>query len=148
MIVTPAGMNIYPDDLEAALRLQKEVRDCVVVGLERGGNAEPCAVLILRDRSPGSSSEVSLIVQRTNETLAEYQRMRSWFVWPEEDFPRSATQKPKRNVIREAAEAGLRGQTPSNSASPLAELLMRITGRTLPSCKTCRRRQTSKTGWG
>ncbi len=50
VIVTPAGMNIYPDDLEAALRLQKGVRDCVVVGLERGGNAEPCAVLILRDR--------------------------------------------------------------------------------------------------
>ncbi len=50
VIVTPAGMNIYPEDLEAALREQKEVRDCVVVGLERGGNAEPCAVLILRDQ--------------------------------------------------------------------------------------------------
>ena len=53
VIVTPAGMNIYPEDLEAALRQQKEVRDCVVVGLERGGNAEPCAVLILRDRYVG-----------------------------------------------------------------------------------------------
>ena len=51
VIVTPAGMNIYPEDLEGALRQQKEVRDCVVVGLERGGNAEPCAVLILRDRN-------------------------------------------------------------------------------------------------
>jgi len=43
VIVTPAGMNIYPEDLEAALRGQNEVRDCAVVGLERGGNAEPCA---------------------------------------------------------------------------------------------------------
>ena len=49
VIVTREGMNIYPDDLEAALRQQSEVRDCVVVGLEHGGNAEPCAVLILRD---------------------------------------------------------------------------------------------------
>jgi len=133
VIVTPAAMNIYPDDLEAALRVQREVRDCVVVGLERGGNAEPCAVLILRDYGPESSAEVPGIVQRANETLGEYQRMRSWFVWPEEDFPRSATQKPKRNLIREAAEAGLRGQALANSASPLAELLMRITGRTLPN---------------
>jgi long-chain acyl-CoA synthetase len=118
VIVTPAGMNIYPEDLEAALRGQKEVRDCVVVGLERGGNAEPCAVLILRDRSPDAdrppardvpndvpSDIVQAIVQRANETLAEYQRMRTWFVWPEEDFPRSSTQKPRRNVIRDAVEA-------------------------------------------
>ncbi|PYX49494.1 MAG: long-chain fatty acid--CoA ligase, partial [Acidobacteria bacterium] len=48
VIVTPAGMNVYPEDLEAALRRQPEVKDCVVVGIEREGNAEPCAVLILR----------------------------------------------------------------------------------------------------
>jgi long-chain acyl-CoA synthetase len=141
VIVTPAGMNIYPEDLEAALRAQKEVRDCVVVGLERGGNAEPCAVLILRDRIPDASAviaqdfdsdgkaDVNAIVQRANETLAEYQRMRTWFVWPEEDFPRSATQKPRRNVIREAVEAALSGQPAASAASPLAELLTRITGR-------------------
>src|SRR5208282_592575 len=132
VIVTPAGMNIYPEDLEAALRGQKELRDCVVVGLERGGNAEPCAVLILRDRTPDASALAAQgVVQRANETLAEYQRMRAWFVWPDEDFPRSATQKPRRNVIRDAVEAGLRGESAANavSASPLAELLTRITGR-------------------
>ena len=142
VIVTPAGMNIYPEDLEAALRGQKEVRDCVVVGLERGGNAEPCAVLILRDRNSNAEAvdvqagdkktvDVKTIVQRANETLAEYQRMRTWFVWPEEDFPRSSTQKPRRNVIRDAVEAGLRGQVPANAASPLSELLTRITGRSI-----------------
>ncbi len=142
VIVTPAGMNIYPEDLEAALRGQKEVRDCVVVGLERGGNAEPCAVLILRDRNSNAEAvdvqagdnktvDVKTIVQRANETLAEYQRMRTWFVWPEEDFPRSSTQKPRRNVIRDAVEAGLRGQAPANAASPLSELLTRITGRSI-----------------
>jgi long-chain acyl-CoA synthetase len=130
VIVTPAGMNIYPEDLEAALRGRKEVRDCVVVGLERGGNAEPCAVLILRDaQAVDLKTDVKTIVQRANETLAEYQRMRSWFVWPDEDFPRSSTQKPRRNVIRDAVEAGLRGQALANAASPLSELLTRITGR-------------------
>jgi long-chain acyl-CoA synthetase len=137
VIVTPAGMNIYPEDLEAALRRQKEVRDCVVVGLERGGNAEPCAVLILRDRNSHARAadkktiDVKTIVQRANETLAEYQRMRAWFVWPDEDFPRSSTQKPRRNVIRDAVEAGLRGQALANAASPLSELVTRITGRSI-----------------
>ncbi|MBZ5613696.1 MAG: AMP-binding protein [Acidobacteriia bacterium] len=125
VIVTPAGMNIYPEDLEASLRQQEEVKDCVVVGLERGGNAEPCAVLILRD---SHSSDGARPVSRANESLADYQRMRTWFVWPEEDFPRSSTQKPRRNVIRDAVEAALSGQAPTNAASPLAELLTRITG--------------------
>ncbi|MGB8774891.1 MAG: AMP-binding protein [Terriglobales bacterium] len=147
VIVTPAGMNIYPEDLEAALRAQKEVRDCVVVGLERGGNAEPCAVLILRDRSAGDAAvvgedfdgEVKNIVERANKTLAEYQRMHRWFVWPEEDFPRSATQKPRRNVIRDAAEGAFAGQTATatdksiRSTRTLAELLARITGRPMES---------------
>ena len=37
VIVTPAGMNVYPEDLEAALRRQPEVKDCVVVALPRKG---------------------------------------------------------------------------------------------------------------
>ena len=55
VIVNREGMNIYPDDLEAALRHQPEVRDCVVVPLEQGGNAEPCAALLLRDSSDPES---------------------------------------------------------------------------------------------
>ena len=59
VIVTPAGMNVYPEDLEAALRRQPEVKDCVVIALPRDGNAEPCAVLILRDwrRRSGAGSQ-------------------------------------------------------------------------------------------
>jgi long-chain acyl-CoA synthetase len=125
VIVTPAGMNVYPEDLEAALRTQREVRDCTVVGLERGGNAEPCAVLILRDRS----ADAKAIVARANEALAEYQRMRSWFVWPEEDFPRTSTGKPRRNVVCDAVEASLRRQAVAGSASALSELVARVTGR-------------------
>ncbi|MBZ5655591.1 MAG: AMP-binding protein [Acidobacteriia bacterium] len=133
VIVTPAGMNVYPEDLEAALRAQKEVRDCVVVGLERGGNEEPCAVLILCERG----ADVEAVVARANQALAEYQRMRTWFVWPEEDFPRTSTQKPRRNVIQQAVEVGLRDRTGEGArastdiagASPLAELLSKVTGR-------------------
>ena len=128
VIVTPAGMNVYPEDLEAALRLQKEVRDCIVVGLDRGGNAEPCAVLILREEAD-DESQVPAIVQRANASLAEYQRMRNWYVWRDEDFPRSSTQKPRRNLIRETVEANLQGRAAANDSSPLAGLLMRITGR-------------------
>jgi long-chain acyl-CoA synthetase len=132
VIVTPAGMNIYPEDLETALRRQPEVKDCVVVGMDRGGNAEPCAVVILRRDAGGKDAKLDDVVGRANQELAEYQRMRMWIAWPEEDFPRTGTQKPRRNVIREMAQAQLL-QRPTNQGgaiSPLAELIARVTRRT------------------
>jgi long-chain acyl-CoA synthetase len=126
VIVTPAGLNIYPEDLEAALHRQPEVKDCVVVGIDRGGNAEPCAVLILR--SEGKRDEV---VERANQLLAEFQRMRMWLQWPQEDFPRTSTQKPRRNVIAEFAARQIQRGTKAEVANnnPVAEMIGRITGR-------------------
>ncbi len=135
VIVTPGGTNVYPEDLEAALRRQPEVKDCVVVGIERGGNAEPCAVVILRSAEKPQDGRLQEVVQRANQSLAEYQRMRMWIEWPQEDFPRTNTQKPRRNVIREVAEAQvLQDRTerdrPKNDANrPLTDLLARVTGR-------------------
>ncbi len=126
VIVTPAGLNIYPEDLEAALRLQPEVKDCVVVGIEREGNAEPCAVVILRD-----DARVETVVERANQSLAEFQRMRMWVRWPQQDFPRTSTQKPRRNLIAEFAAKHLAqaGEKDVAGQTPLTEMIGRITGR-------------------
>ncbi len=137
VIVTPAGMNVYPEDLEAALRAQLEVRDVVVVGIDRGGNAEACAALILNDHgADNKEAGAKAAVSRANQTLAEYQKMRRWFVWPEDDFPRTTTGKPRRNVIRDAVAAALNGvENPPGGgaiASPLAELVAKVTGRAAP----------------
>jgi long-chain acyl-CoA synthetase len=126
VIVTSAGLNIYPEDLEAALRRQPEVKDCVVVGIERGGNAEPCAVLILRDDARAQEG-----VERANQALAEFQRMRMWVQWPQRDFPRTSTQKPRRNVLAEFAARQILqpGEKESKTDNPVTELIGRITGR-------------------
>ena len=135
VIVTPAGMNIYPEDLESALRAQKEVRDAIVVGTERSGNAEPCAVVIPRERdADGATAATKGAVDAANGTLAEFQKIRQWYVWPEDDFPRTTTGKPRRNVIRDAVAAATSGHSPASNAaaSPLAELVARVTGRPAP----------------
>ena len=132
VIVTPGGMNIYPEDLEAALRRQPEVKDCVVVGIERGGNAEPCAVVILRDDVRDETS-VKAVVERANQSLAEFQRMRTWVQWPQKDFPRTNTQKPRRNLIAEFAASKIlqTGNKDAASDSPVMDLIGRITGRSV-----------------
>jgi long-chain acyl-CoA synthetase len=133
VIVTAAGMNVYPEDLEAVLRREPEVKDCVVVGLERGGNAEPCGVLLLRDeKRVKQPRHAAGIVARANESLAEYQKMRSWFLWPEADFPRTSTGKPKVAEIRAAVEAqGGKGNGGAKWRAPaggVADLIARMPG--------------------
>jgi len=56
--------------------------------------------------------------------------MRTWFVWPEDDFPRSSTQKPRTNAVLQAVQAQL-GATPGGQTglSSLAELIARVKGK-------------------
>lgn len=127
VIVTPEGLNVYPEDLESELRKEPGVRDCVVIGVDRDGNAVPCAVLLLRD----SSEDAAALVHHANRRLAPFQQMRHWIVWPEKEFPRTSTQKPILARIREAVQAELSGKrTESGVAttphSPLGEILSRI----------------------
>ncbi|MFY9752178.1 MAG: AMP-binding protein, partial [Candidatus Acidiferrales bacterium] len=150
VIVTPAGLNIYPGDLEAELRREPEVRDCVAIGLERDGNAEPCAVLLLRggattEAMAGAASNAANrpataapsqasrgaaeIVESANSRLAPFQQMRRWIVWPEQDFPRTPTQKANLARIQEFAQRhfeGHAGTAAAGGAGVLETLLNRI----------------------
>jgi len=124
VMVTSAGMNIYPEDLEATLRRQPAVKDCLVIALEHEGNAEPCAVLLLRN-----PADPAAIVARANQSLAEYQRMHRWFIWPEQDFPRTSTHKPKAALIKKTIEESLSTKAASASTTALGQVIASITGR-------------------
>jgi long-chain acyl-CoA synthetase len=124
VIVTPAGLNVYPEDLEAVLRKQPGVKDCAVIPLERAGNAEPCAVLLMEAFVPNAAQppatgartrESGNVAARTaiesaNASLAEYQRIHAWFAWPDLDFPRTPTGKPRLSVIAARAAQILDGR--------------------------------------
>jgi long-chain acyl-CoA synthetase len=111
VIVTPAGLNVYPEDLEASLRKQPGVRACVVIPQQRDGNAEPLAALLLQDPSAAAARAA---VENANRSLADYQRMRHWLIWPDPDFPRTPTGKPKLSEI--AVRAAELSRTPENDA--------------------------------
>jgi long-chain acyl-CoA synthetase len=95
VIVTAAGLNIYPEDIEAALDRQPEIKQSAVVGVEGQRGPEPLAVLIMRD----ASADPSLAVERANRELARHQQVRRWRVWPGADFPRTPTQKVRKRDI-------------------------------------------------
>jgi long-chain acyl-CoA synthetase len=125
VIVTPEGLKVYPGDLEAELRKEASIRDVVIIGLERDGNAEPCAALLLRDgSSPLADKQAADAIQRTNQRLAPFQQIRRWIIWPEQDFPRTPTQKPVLSKIREFAEAQLLSHSATGATN---DLLARLT---------------------
>jgi long-chain acyl-CoA synthetase len=105
VIVTSAGVNIYPGDIELVLGRQPEIKAAVVIEIEGPHGPELLAVLILRDIRANAEATVN----RVNELLAPHQQIRRWYVWPGEDFPRTATQKVRKQVVGEVVRAELAG---------------------------------------
>ena len=127
VIVTPAGLNVYPEDVEAALRKQPGVRDCVVVPDPRGGNAEPFAIALMDNGTETGEQDLQTAIENANASLAEYQRVHRWVVWPEADFPRTPTGKPRLSLIAGRAAELFNGSTPANArAGTLDDLLAKF----------------------
>ena len=97
VIVTAAGLNVHPEDLEAAIELQPGVAACAVVPMETAEGPEPCAVIAMR----GSGDRAAHIIENANAHLADFQRLRRWILWPEPDLPRTSTGKVRRRAVAE-----------------------------------------------
>ena len=95
VIVTAAGLNIHPEDIEAAIEEQPEVAACAVVAMETPNGPEPCAVLACRGAGDGAAGAIA----RANAKLADFQRISRWVLWPEPDLPRTSTGKVRRKPV-------------------------------------------------
>ena len=103
LIVASNGMNIYPEDIEHALRAEPEVADVVVVGVDLPGGPTPMALF-------RGHADWEAVIQRANTRLEAHQRVARWAEWPELDFPRTGTRKVRRGAVREYAQALATGQ--------------------------------------
>jgi long-chain acyl-CoA synthetase len=114
VIVTGGGLNIYPEDLEAVLNTQPEIRASCVIAVEGRHGGEPLAVIIPRHRNVS----LEAAIERANAQLTEYQKIRRWFIWTEPDFPRTATHKVlKREIAAKISSAEGRTEDKSNGGS-------------------------------
>lgn len=121
MIVTPEGMNVFPEDVERVLEEIAGVAESAVIE-QRG---RPHAVLRL---APGTAAEA--VIRAANERLEEHQRIRSHTLWTGDgELPRTeGTQKLKRRAIRDWVEAG--GTPVAPAAGPgLEAVIAKYAGR-------------------
>ncbi len=95
MIVSPDGLNVYPEDVERVLNAIPGIRESAVVAAKEGARESVHAVLVLND---GASAESA--VSAANTKLESHQRIRGFSAWPEASLPRtSGTGKLKRSEI-------------------------------------------------
>ena len=116
IIVLPNGLNVYPEDIENALRTAG-VRDSVVLEtrpgrieavvlapgptvVPRGGDVPGQGVEGLHRDPAELRAEIDAAVKRANTSLASNQRVAAWRLWPDIDFPRTHTLKVKRDRVR------------------------------------------------
>src|SRR5205823_1205254 len=86
MIVTPEGLNVFPEDVERALNAQPGVRESAVVGAPVVGSAAERvqAVLVLEPEA-----DADAIVRTANTQLQDHQKVRAAAVWPGDALPRT-----------------------------------------------------------
>jgi long-chain acyl-CoA synthetase len=121
VIVTAAGLNIYPADLEAALVKQTGVRAAAVVASEGTNGPEPVAVLL----ADADESQLRQILEEANDSLADFQQIRRVLRWPEPSFPYTSTGKLLRRVVADWACEQLAATT-SRPASGRGDVLMEM----------------------
>ncbi len=95
-IVTPEGLNVHPEDVERVLSQFPEVRESAVVSVRNNGNEQVHAAVILKD----PNANLDMVVRKANDKLEAHQRIKSWSVWPDNDFPRTtSTMKVRRGEV-------------------------------------------------
>ncbi len=132
MIVTAEGLNVYPRDVEAELNRLPEVKESVVVARRERGEERVHAALILKD----PHADAGALIGRANEHLESHQRIQSWSLWPDDDFPRTAsTMKVKRGEVARRVSVSTdgtptRGHAAGSPPESVRGLIAQLTGRT------------------
>jgi long-chain acyl-CoA synthetase len=124
LIVTGAGVNVYPDEIEAIINKLAGVRESCVIGLDRGAGEEVHAVLLL----DGTGLSADEIVRRANLQLDTLHQIGGATLWPEAEFPKTTTLKIQKFLVKERIAKGRDGAGGASSGDRLLTLLARVTG--------------------
>ena len=124
VIVTSAGKNVYPDEIEAALGnlAGAGAKEFCVIGLPaRSGMGDEVAAIIVLEKDSASEG-VRTAIESVNHTLSSHQRI-SRIEFQNDDLPKTSTLKVQRNKVRErylkqaSAPAGVKEAKPKGQTN-------------------------------
>jgi long-chain acyl-CoA synthetase len=114
MIVTPEGLNVFPEDVERVLNALPGVTESAVVGASQpGSQAERVQAVLVA----APETDLDEVIGQANARLQDHQKIRAAALWPGAELPRTeGTRKLKRRELREWLASSGRGQ-PAKAAS-------------------------------
>ncbi len=125
MIVTPEGLNVFPDDVERVLETVPGVIESAVVG-HRDATSPDERVHVVLVLEPGCSA--GSVVERANSSLLDHQRIRGASVWTSGPLPRTeGTRKLKRAAIRAWVDTGGTAPVSRSQEGGLESVLAKFT---------------------
>jgi long-chain acyl-CoA synthetase len=124
MIVTPEGLNVFPEDVERVVNTIGGVKDSAAVGVTQNGEERVQVALVVE---PGT--DPSDVVKAANAQLADHQRIRAAQIWPGAELPRTeGTRKLKRHEIRAWLETGMPPPAAASRGSKVESVIARYVG--------------------
>jgi long-chain acyl-CoA synthetase len=111
MIVTPEGLNVFPEDVERVLNELPGVVESAVVGAPlTGSTAERVQAVVVAQ--PGT--DLDAIVREANTRLQDHQKIRAAALWSGTELPRTdGTRKLKRRELRQWLTSSSGGAAPA-----------------------------------
>jgi len=110
VIVNEAGKNIYPGEIEAVLVGSPHIRNACVLGICQDAQStnETIVALIVPDPEAlaglSQANPEALLhreIRHACHALARYKRPKLVGIWPDEQFPQTATLKIKKHQVRQ-----------------------------------------------
>jgi long-chain acyl-CoA synthetase len=112
VIVTGAGKNVYPMDLEAIYRAIPEIDEICVVGVPSGLSEDVHGVVVPSAELEGTTEEIrkriQREIQRVGRDLPSYHRLQQLHLWPG-DLPRDDRGEIDRDALRRAVKLRAEG---------------------------------------
>jgi long-chain acyl-CoA synthetase len=127
LIVLPSGMNVWPQDVEDALREDAEIADAAVIATPTASGGATLHAYLIPARAGSPLPNIAPIVSRCNGRLAQHQRIVSASWWNEPDFPRTAIGKVRRNLLPlPEALAATRIDSASAADDPVGQVIAAV----------------------
>lgn len=106
LIVTPAGKNVYPEEIEILVLGSGKFLEVCVLGIQDGAGHEKICLVLVPDRSKFIGKANAEITKEASALALELCRTLSEYKWPQkvevlyEELPKTSTRKIKKHEVR------------------------------------------------
>ncbi|MCK5833086.1 AMP-binding protein [bacterium] len=106
VIVTAAGKNVYPDEIEEKINASKLVTESIIIGVKHANSEEPFAIIVpdldgldkyfsKKWTDDDVEKVMKELIEKVNNQIAPYKRIKGFKI-QQEEFPKTSTKKIKR----------------------------------------------------